>query len=57
MESDPIVTEVRSARRAVEHDASQAGLSLGDFLRRNQKASVNRLVQRHPVHLRHRKTA
>jgi len=57
MQSDPIVTEVRSARRAVEHDASQAGLSLGDFLRRNQKASANRLVRRRPVYLQRRKTA
>ncbi|MBT7067151.1 MAG: hypothetical protein HN919_12665 [Verrucomicrobia bacterium] len=57
MHTDPIVEEVRAARKQVEQDATAAGLSLGDFLRRNQKASAARLVRRQPVYLRRRKTA
>jgi hypothetical protein len=57
MIADPIVEEVRFARRQIEQDAAKAGLTLGDFLRMNQKSSAGRLVRRKPVYLQHRKTA
>lgn len=57
MKTDPIIEEVRSARRQIEKAAAQEGLTLGVFLRRNQKASGNRLVRRGPVYLQQRKTA
>lgn len=57
MKTDPIVEEVRSARRQIEQAADKEGLTLGDFLRRNQKASANRLIRRGPVRVQHRKTA
>lgn len=57
MKTDPIVEEVRSARRQIEQDADKEGLTLGDYLRRNQKTSKNRLVRRGPVFVQHRQTA
>ena len=57
MKLDPIVEEVRSARKQIECDASQAGLSLGGFLWRNQKSSAERLVRRHPVYRERQKRA
>lgn len=57
MKTDPIVEEVRSARRQVENEAEKAGLTLGAFLRRNQTAVSGRLVRRNPVYVQQRKTA
>ena len=57
MIADPIVEEVRLARKQIEQEAVNAGLTLGDFLRRNQKSSKRRLVRGNPVYLQHRKTA
>lgn len=57
MKTDPIVEDVRLARREIEQDAVKAGLTLGAFLRRNQKSSARQLVRRSPVYLQHRKTA
>lgn len=57
MRTDPIVEDVRSARREIEQKAAVAGLSLGAYLRNNQKSCAKRLVRRSPVYLRQRKTA
>jgi len=57
MTTDPIVEDVRSARRQVEQEAANAGLTLGDFLRQSQKSAVGRLVRRNPVYVQQRKTA
>jgi len=57
MTTDPIVEDVRSARRQVEQEAANAGLTLGAFLRKNQKSATGRLVRRNPVYVQQRKTA
>lgn len=57
MKTDPIVEEVREARKQVEAEATATGLALGDFLRRQQQTVASRLVKRRPQHIQKRKTA
>jgi hypothetical protein len=57
MKNDPIVENVRAARREVEEDAAKAGLTLGAFLRTNRKSNAKRLVRRSPVYLQKRISA
>jgi hypothetical protein len=44
MTRDPIVEEVRAARRNVEDQAHMAGMKLGDYLRNRQERSDQRFV-------------
>lgn len=57
MRTDPIIEEVRGARKQVEHDAAHAGMSLGAYLTELQKKHASRLVRRQPCRLQRRKTA
>ena len=52
MNSDPIVEEVRAARRKIEEAAAKSGLSLGEYLRRNQDTFGAPEVSRKPQYLK-----
>ena len=57
MKPDPIVEEVRAARKRVEEAAEKSGLSLGEYLRLNQDTFGAPEVHRKPQYLRLKKTA
>lgn len=56
MKIDPIVEEVREARKQVEAEATSTRLALRDYLRLQQQTVASRLVKRSPQHIQKRKT-